>query len=143
MTPDMPILLIEDDEVDQMVVLRGLKSAGLDNAVTVVNNGREALDRLRGVNGFELMPQPCLILLDLNMPVMNGHEFLDELRRDEALRTSIVFVLSSSDLEMDMRRCYAHNVAGYICKSSTVEDIRLLAQFIRAYSQIVSLGVPV
>lgn len=143
MTSDMPVLLVEDDEVDQMVVLRGLKSAGLNNPVTVANNGQEALNRLRGANGFELMPQPCLVLLDLNMPVMNGHEFLDELRRDDALRATIVFVLSSSDLEMDMRRCYAHNVAGYICKSSTVEDIRLLAQFVQAYSQIVSLGVPV
>ena len=63
------------------------------------------------------MPKPLLILLDLNMPLMNGIQFLEQLRSDESLKDSIVFVLTTSNDERDKMAAYEYNVAGYLVKS--------------------------
>ena len=83
-TKQVTILHVEDDEVDAMVMQRALKKTNLDYKYYHAKNGLQGLDMLRGTNGYEkLSPRPNIILLDLNMPPMNGHEFLKELRELE------------------------------------------------------------
>lgn len=107
------ILLVEDDEVDVMNVKRALKKKGLNNPLFVAGNGIEALELLRGK---EEIPKPRVILLDINMPKMNGIEFLKELRKDESLKNISVFVMTTSNEDSDKIEAYNLNVAGYILK---------------------------
>jgi CheY-like chemotaxis protein len=115
------ILLVEDDEVDIMTVQRAFKKGNISNPLYIANNGLEALALLRGTPGqpCEIPPERRLILLDLNMPKMNGLEFLHELRADTALRHIPVVVLTTSNEERDRVDAYHFNVAGYILKPVT------------------------
>jgi CheY-like chemotaxis protein len=114
--PMVTILLVEDDAVDTMAVRRSFQALNISNPVIEARNGIEALERLRGENGFEKVPRPCIVLLDLNMPRMGGLEFLEELRADPALRRILVFVMTTSDAPEDRLRAYDLNVAGYMLK---------------------------
>jgi CheY-like chemotaxis protein len=116
MMPDVSILLVEDDEVDVMAVKRALRDLKVANPLFHAKDGIEALEILRGENGRELIPRPYLILLDLNLPRMNGLEFLKELRQDPDLHRSIVFVMTTSAADEDRFRAYDQNVAGYVLK---------------------------
>ncbi|VAX07059.1 Two-component transcriptional response regulator, LuxR family [hydrothermal vent metagenome] len=114
---NISILLVEDDEVDVMSIQRAFSKNHITNPVHVAGNGLEALAMLRGTDGQEkLNPMPKIILLDINMPKMNGIEFLKELRSDADLRSISVFVLTTSDEEKDRMAAYDMNVAGYILK---------------------------
>jgi CheY-like chemotaxis protein len=114
------ILLVDDDDIDVMNVRRAFKKNNILNPLSVASNGIEALALLRGENGNEPLPKERrLILLDLNMPKMNGIEFLRELRADPALSTITVIVLTTSDDERDKVDAYKLNVAGYILKPVT------------------------
>lgn len=131
------ILLVEDDEVDAEAIRRALKKSKLANPLQIVGNGLEALDALRGANEHEAIPRPNLVLLDLNMPRMNGIEFLTELRKDEALKDTIVFVLTTSDADRDKVEAYEKNVAGYILKSRVGEDFMRLIDLLDIYWRLV------
>jgi CheY-like chemotaxis protein len=85
-------------------------------------NGIEALEYMRGENGKEKIPWPYIILLDLNMPKMNGLEFLEEVRNDETLAKIPVVILTSSVREEDICDSYKQNVAGYISKPVELGD---------------------
>lgn len=117
----LTILHVEDDAVDSMVVDRIIKKKNITNQLFHARNGVEALDMLRGTNGKEKIPRPDIILLDLNMPKMNGHEFLKELRQDEGLKSISVYILTTSGDEDDKSNAYFQNVAGYIIKPITVD----------------------
>lgn len=128
------ILLVEDDEVDVMNVQRAFKKNHIKNTVHVAGNGLQALAMLRGADGEEkLHPVPKIILLDINMPKMNGLEFLKELRSDTDLRAISVFVLTTSDEEKDRMAAYDMNVAGYILKpvepGKFMEAVKILDVF--------------
>lgn len=111
------ILLVEDDEIDAMSVKRAFKKTNIGNPLFHAGNGIEALDMLRGTAGVEkITPQPAIILLDLNMPRMNGIEFLTQLRADPQLRAISVVVLTTSNEDRDKVAAYNLNVAGYILK---------------------------
>jgi len=111
------ILLVEDDEVDVMNIQRAFKKNHITNPMHIAGNGLEALAKLRGMDGQEkLNPTPKIVLLDINMPKMNGIEFLTKLRADPELRAISVFVLTTSDEEKDRVAAYNMNVAGYILK---------------------------
>ena len=116
------ILLVEDDELDVMNVQRAFKKNNVLNPLFVAGNGLDALDMLRGVDGNP--PQVPLdrriILLDLNMPRMNGIEFLRELRSDPVLNLIPVIVLTTSDEDRDKVEAFQLNVAGYIVKPVTL-----------------------
>lgn len=112
------VLLVEDDEVDVMNVQRAFRRNKIKNPLYVANNGLDALQMLRG-NHSQQPPIPSqrrVILLDINMPKMNGIEFLHELRRDETLKSTPVVVLTTSDADQDRLAAYRLNVAGYILK---------------------------
>lgn len=115
------VLLVEDDEVDVMNVKRAFKRSNISNPLYVASNGLEALNMLRGTT-TEVVSLPNtrrIVLLDINMPKMNGIEFLQELRDDDNLRTTPVVVLTTSDEDQDRVEAYRLNVAGYILKPVT------------------------
>jgi len=116
------ILLIEDDEVDVMNVQRAFKKNNITNPLYFAANGLEALDILRGRGTPTIPRERRLILLDLNMPKMNGIEFLRELRLDPELKPIPVIVLTTSNEDRDKVEAYNLNVAGYILKPVTFSN---------------------
>ena len=110
--PKRPILLVEDDQVDAMTVQRALKDINVTNRLDIVGDGEEALAFLRDPEN----ERPCIILLDLNMPLMNGIEFLQVAKQDEALRRIPVVVLTASTEEQDKVDSFNLGVAGYMVK---------------------------
>ncbi len=117
------ILLVEDDDVDVMNVQRAFKKNNITNPLFFASNGLEALSVLRGSNQKINIPQVRrIILLDLNMPKMNGIEFLRELRADEQLQSIPVIVLTTSNEDKDKVEAYKLNVAGYILKPVTFSN---------------------
>jgi CheY-like chemotaxis protein len=128
------ILLVEDDEVDVMNVRRAFKKGHIANPLFVAGNGIEALEMLRGDGDGQKIPaQRRLILLDLNMPKMNGIEFLTVLRADPQLKPIPVVVLTTSSEDRDRVDAYNLNVAGYLLKPVTfgtfVETMTTLNQY--------------
>lgn len=117
------ILLIEDDDVDIRVVQRAFKQQKISNPIVVAHDGVEGLAMLRGEDGYEKIEGPLLVLLDLNMPRMGGHEFLTELRNDPPIASTIVFVLTTSNDERDRVAAYDRNVAGYLLKPEAGREL--------------------
>ena len=121
-----PILLVEDDSVDAMTVSRAFKELKVANQLVIRFNGEEALDYLRG-NDNE---KPCVILLDLNMPRMNGIEFLKVAKADKDMKKIPVVVLTTSKEDQDKVDSFELSVAGYIVKPvdyiKFVEAMRIL-----------------
>ena len=115
------ILLVEDDEVDVMNVKRAFKKYKIANPLYIAGNGIEALEMLSSHEGEppQVPVSRRLVLLDLNMPKMNGLEFLHQIREDEALKRTPVIVLTTSDEDKDRIEAYNLNVAGYILKPVT------------------------
>jgi len=105
------ILLVEDDSIDAKAFVRAMGKLKIGNPVTHAKDGVEGLEKLAG------MPRPNLVILDINMPRMNGIEMLRKIREDQALRDTIVFVLTTSNDERDKFEAYNLNVAGYMLKS--------------------------
>ncbi len=132
------ILLVEDDEVDIMNVKRAFKKNNIKNPLHVAHNGLEALDMLRGTDIQEkIFPSPKVILLDINMPKMNGIEFLKELRKDENLRTISVYVMTTSNDDADRFNAYNLNVAGYILKPLSFEKFVAAVKTLNSYWQLI------
>jgi len=107
-----PILLVEDDRVDAMTVKRALKDLNITNPLVHTLDGEEALEHLTG-EGNE---RPCIILLDLNMPRMNGIELLKIIKADDELKKIPVVVLTTSEDTQDKVETFGLSVAGYIVK---------------------------
>jgi CheY-like chemotaxis protein len=107
------ILLVDDDDIDVMNVRRAFEKANIHNPLFHAGDGLEALDMLRSA---DFPAKRRLVLLDLNMPRMNGIEFLHELRTDPALQSTAVVVLTTSEAERDQIDAYDLNVAGYLVK---------------------------
>ncbi|HUS33549.1 MAG TPA: response regulator [Kofleriaceae bacterium] len=124
------ILLVEDDEVDIMTVKRAFAKANITNPLYIAHNGLEALEVLRKE---DLPPKRRLILLDVNMPKMNGIEFLRELRKDPALQQISVVVLTTSNEERDRIEAFRLNVAGYLLKPVTFQQFAEVMSTINKY----------
>ncbi|MFK7827282.1 MAG: response regulator [Oligoflexales bacterium] len=117
------ILLVDDDELDRRAIIEAFHNKKVANEVIEAENGEEALKILRGNKEQTKLKQPYLILLDINMPTMDGHEFLDAIREDAQLTSSIVFILTTSQSEEDLFKAYKHHIAGYIVKSQVADDL--------------------
>ncbi len=115
-TKPLNIVLVEDDDVDVMNVQRAFEKAKISTPLFRAADGVEALDLLRNPT---TPSERRLVLLDLNLPRMNGIEFLRELRSDALLRRTPVVVLTTSDDEQDKQGAFDLNVAGYLLKPST------------------------
>lgn len=112
MNPNDPLLLVEDDLVEVLTFKRALHDLAIDRPLHVASNGEEALHMLNTADA-EL---PKLILLDLNMPRMNGIEFLAAIKSHPVWRRIPVVVLTTSSQQQDRRQCFDLSVAGYIIK---------------------------
>jgi CheY-like chemotaxis protein len=124
-----PILVVDDDSVDVMAAKRAMRDAGVENQVVHRENGEDALDYLRDSGSQE----PCLILLDLNMPKMNGIEFLRVVKDDESLRRIPVLVLTTSNEQSDVVTCFELGAAGYMLKSIDYEEFSETIKAINRY----------
>jgi CheY-like chemotaxis protein len=131
------ILLIEDDEIDAEAVVRAFRRQKITNPLTIVQDGIEALNVLRGEGGHKKLPSPYIVLLDINLPRMNGIEFLQALRNDPALKQSIVFMLTTSNRDEDKLAAYDRQIAGYLLKSRTGTDFSDLITLLISYEQII------
>lgn len=130
------ILLVDDDEVDVMNVKRAFAKAHITNPLYVVHDGLQALEKLRA---GDFSCDRRLVLLDLNMPRMNGIEFLRELRKDPALHATPVVVLTTSDDERDKVDAYDLNVAGYLLKPVTFASFVEIMAALNKYWTLVEL----
>jgi CheY-like chemotaxis protein len=133
------LLHVEDDDLCLMGLNRAFKAAKISNRVSFAHDGIEALEMLRGTNGRPRLPRPFVILLDLNMPRMDGIEFLKELRKDEELKKSIVFIMTTSDADEDKVKAYNLGVAGYISKSNPANAFLEATALLDIYWRVVDL----
>ena len=133
------VLLVEDDFFDTMTVKKSFEKFSVQHRLYTAFNGLEALDLLRGENGAgAIRPLPEVILLDLNMPKMNGHEFLSEVRKDPELADIPVFIITTSAMDVDRLHTRYLGVSGYILKpldfetnSDLVDSMSLLEQLLK------------
>ena len=130
------ILLVEDDQVDVMNVKRAFDKNRIANPLFVAADGLEGLQKLRS---GEMPRERRLILLDLNMPRMNGIEFLREVRRDPQLQHTAVVVLTTSNDEKDKIDAYNQNVAGYLLKPVTFTNFVEVMAALNKYWTLVEL----
>jgi CheY-like chemotaxis protein len=130
------ILLVEDDQVDVMNVKRAFDKNRIANPLFVAGNGVEALELLRSK---QVPDARRIVLLDLNMPRMNGLEFLRELRADPDLQSTVVVVLTTSNDERDKIEAYNLNVAGYLLKPVTFVNFVEVMAALNKYWTLVEL----
>ncbi|KJJ83928.1 response regulator receiver domain-containing protein [Candidatus Omnitrophus magneticus] len=129
MRGEKPILLIEDDKVDAMTVKRALKDVNIKNSLAVVRNGEEALEYL----GSEDKEKPCIIFLDLNMPRMNGIEFLRAARDAGVIQGIPVIVLTTSKEQNDRLESFNLCAAGYMIKPVDYQKFLEIIKTIDSY----------
>jgi CheY-like chemotaxis protein len=136
---EVKLLIVEDDEVDLIGMKRAIGKLCITNPLYVARDGVEALDMLRGQNGHEKLAQPYMVLLDLNMPRMSGLEFLEEIRQDDALKGTVIFVMTTSSDQRDIAAAYDRSIAGYIVKSGVEQTFPAALKMLDHYWRIVEL----
>ena len=129
MKSSKPILLVEDDNVDVMTVKRVFNDLNIKNQLVTTANGEEALEYLKNNENTS----PCMIFLDLNMPKMNGLEFLRIIKTDGTLQKIPVIVLTTSSQEEDIIESFKFSVAGYIVKSVDYNEFTEAMKTINQY----------
>ena len=132
---DATILLVEDDDIDAMSVTRAFNKMSIKNKVIRAHDGLEGLELLRS----SAIPSPYIVLLDIQMPRLNGLEFLHEIRQDQNLNQSTIFVLTTSKSDEDIMASYKKNIAGYFIKEQVGEEFLDIAKMLKGYWKIVHL----
>ncbi len=136
------ILLVEDNPNDVEITIRALRKGQVRNELTVARDGQEALDILFGVKNGSI-PKPGLILLDLNLPKVNGHEVLEKIKADPKLRRIPVIVLTASTREEDVVRSYDLGVNTFITKPVEFEKFIEVVTTIKEYWIVIATLPPV
>lgn len=124
-----PILLVEDDLVDVMTVKRAFRQLQVQNELIVVNNGEDALAYLKQP-GKGL---PCVILLDINMPKMNGLEYLEVVKEHALFKTIPVVMITSSKEQQDVDQAFMKGISGYILKPADYDQFLASIQVLAPY----------
>lgn len=137
MNNNKTILLVEDDMVDAMTVRRALKELQVTNPLTIKGNGEEALEFLNDPAN----EMPCIILLDLNMPRMNGIDFLKVIKNQSNLRSIPVIVLTTSKADQDVGTTFDLSIAGYMVKPVDYKKFVETLKTIRLYWTLCELPV--
>lgn len=127
------VLLIEDDEIDVKAFKWTFERLKIANPVTVAKDGVEGWEKL------QTLPRPYLIIMDINMPRMNGLELLEKIREDARFHDSVVFVLTTSTDEQDKFDAYSLNVAGYMLKSDMGTSFTRAIEMVENYWKVVEL----
>ena len=137
------ILLVEDDRADQELTRRALEESKLQNELRIIEDGEEALAYLFRHGKYKnpaISPRPDLLLLDLNLPRVDGRQVLEEIRADENLRCMVVVVLTTSRQEKDILRSYELGCNSFISKPSMMDQfIRVVQTMGEYWFQIVTL----
>lgn len=136
MIKKLKILLIEDDMIEIMKLNRTISTLKLDHTIIEANNGEVALQILEKKDNL-----PDIILLDLNMPKINGIEFLKILKKDDVLKYIPTIILTTSNNQKDLLECYKIGVAGYVIKPLKYEDYVIKIERLLAYWSINELIV--
>ncbi len=112
------ILLVEDDAGHARLVTKNLRRGGFVNDITHITNGQEALDLIYSQGAYAEIPRPehLLLLLDLNMPVLDGYQVLERLKSDESMQTIPIIILTTTDDSKEVKRCYELGCNIYITK---------------------------
>ena len=137
MIKELNILIVEDDDVSAESITRGIRKVSPEVKLSYAENGKVAIDILKNDHPSIKLKSPYLVLLDLNMPVMSGFEFLDYVRDDPNLQDTTIFILTTSNDDKDRARAYDNNVAGYMVKSSVGPQFAKLAMLLSAYKSAV------
>ncbi len=138
MNSSFSILLIDDDDVAIEAAKRNLAKHHVNFPIFTATNGKAGLAALRGQGPDGPLPKQLVVLLDLNMPIMDGFEFLQVLRTDPELKSRVVFALTTSDSEIDRMRAYESQIAGYMVKSSLGPQFANLARLLLNYETSVT-----
>jgi two-component system response regulator len=139
MTPayaTIPILMAEDDDGDRLLTRKAMERNKIPNPLVTVENGEELLDYLYRRGKFSTLasaPAPCFILLDLNMPRMDGREALKIMKTDERLKKIPVVILTTSQAEEDILNCYGMGANSYIAKPPTFDGLVKVVQSLKDY----------
>lgn len=133
------ILMVEDDELDVHAFKRCLKKERILNPFHSVINGEEALKALRGELPDVQIQRPLLVIMDINMPRMNGIECLKEIRKDEELKDTVVFIMTTSEADKDVYEAYNLNVAGYMVKTNLGDNFLRSVQMLDKYFHAIVL----
>ena len=134
------ILLIEDDTLDVMDAKRTLDKMGVLHLMHVAKNGEEAIEYLSGITSADARPD--VVLLDLNMPKMNGIEFLSNIRQSDEWKTLKVFILTTSEEKEDREQTKKLGVSGYIVKPlklnnpSSIDSFNLMIDLLNIKNRI-------
>ena len=136
-TKAVSLLIVDDDDIDAMALKRALHKLKLLNPLYRACDGIEALELLRAGK----VPKPFIVLLDINMPRMNGLEFLEALRSDPELTHAVVFVLTTSKSDEDIMAAYREHVAGYLLKQRMDSDFMQVISLLDHYWRIIELPV--
>lgn len=136
------ILLVEDNEGDILLTLEAFEESKLDTQISVVRNGQEALDFLYKQNSFIDAQKPDLILLDINIPIISGHEVLEDIKKNVTLKKIPVIMLTTSSSQKDIVKAYDNHCSGYVKKPSEMEKfIKAILKIEEFWLQLVILSV--
>lgn len=116
------ILLVEDNEGDVLLTLDAFEECRIKTEISVAKNGREALDFLFMRGAFTKAKRPDLILLDINMPIFNGHQVLQQLKADPSLKKIPVIMLTTSSDQKDIDKAFENHCNGYMKKPLEVSE---------------------
>lgn len=136
------ILLVEDNPDDEALTLRALRSSNIANEVVVVHDGAEAIDFLLGPNRGDLHRLPEIVLLDLNLPKVNGFEVLKRIRSDPRTQSLPVVILTTSDEDRDLVESYKLGANSYVQKPVDFEEFRKAIKQLGMYWLVLNLGPP-
>lgn len=136
----LQILVVDDDDADALMISEALESSATQTTVERVADGREALDYLRREGRFADASRPDLILLDLNMPRMDGRETLAAIKTDDELKAIPVVILTTSGATPDIVASYQHRANAYVTKPFGLDDFEAtVRQIDRFYREVASL----
>lgn len=127
------ILLVEDNAGDEFLILDAFQHASYPYEIEVARDGEEALNRIQRTNGFADAPLPDLILLDLNLPKVDGRSVLKTVKTDEGLMQLPVLILTTSSSERDIEECYELHANAYMTKPFKVEDYENIVESIGSF----------
>jgi CheY-like chemotaxis protein len=136
----LQILVVDDDDADALMISEALESSDHQANVDRVADGREALEYLRGEGQYTVAVRPDLILLDLNMPRMDGRETLAAIKSDDALKAIPVVILTTSGAAPDIVASYQHRANAYVTKPFGLDDFEAtVRQIDRFYREVATL----
>lgn len=130
---DLEILLVEDNEGDIRLTIEAFKEAKIRNSIRVVRDGEEALAYLRKQGVYENVPAPDIILLDINLPKIDGKEVLSIMKNDPMLKTIPVIMLTTSSADSDVQDAYANHANCYVIKPVDLNKFMEVIRSIEEY----------